>query len=46
MGNYGVSPEDFESERPWIKVYVVSEYTRFSPPHYTSRKSPDRWLEE
>jgi carbamoyl-phosphate synthase small subunit len=45
VGNYGVNPDDFESDRPWIKGYVVSEYTRF-PSHHSSRKSLDRWLEE
>jgi carbamoyl-phosphate synthase small subunit len=45
IGNYGVNPEDFESEHPRIKGYVVAEYTRF-PSHHTSRKSLDRWLEE
>lgn len=45
IGNYGVNPEDFESDQPWIKGYVVSEYCPH-PSHHTSRKSLDRWLEE
>lgn len=45
IGNYGVNPEDFESDRPWIKGYVVSEYS-IHPSHHTSRQSLDRWLEE
>lgn len=45
IGNYGVNPEDFESGRPWIKGYVVSEFTP-RPSHHTSRKSVERWLEE
>ena len=45
IGNYGVNPEDFESGRPWIKGYVVSEVT-LSPSHHSSRKSVERWLEE
>lgn len=45
IGNYGVNPEDFESAHPWIKGYVVSEYTEY-PSHHTSRKSLNQWLEE
>lgn len=45
IGNYGVNPEDFESGRPWIKGYIVSECARF-PSHHTSRKSLDLWLKE
>lgn len=45
IGNYGVNPEDFESERPQVKGYVVSDYTEY-PSHHSSRKSLRRWLEE
>lgn len=44
IGNYGVNPDFFESARPWIQGYVVSDYTD-KPSHHTSRLSIDRWLE-
>jgi len=45
IGNYGVDPARFESERPQIAGYVVSELcTR--PSHPTSRKTLDDWLRE
>jgi carbamoyl-phosphate synthase small subunit len=44
IGNCGVNPDFFESSRPWIKGYVVSDYTD-KPSHHSSRLSIDRWLE-
>ncbi|MDD8020542.1 MAG: glutamine-hydrolyzing carbamoyl-phosphate synthase small subunit [Acidobacteriota bacterium] len=44
IGNYGVNPDFFESSRPWIKGYAVSEYSD-QPSHHTSCLSIDRWLE-
>jgi carbamoyl-phosphate synthase small subunit len=45
IGNYGVDPASFESERPRIAGYVVSELCQ-DPSHATSRKSLDDWLRE
>ena len=45
IGNYGVDPARFESERPQIAGYVVSELCGH-PSHATSRKSLDDWLRE
>jgi carbamoyl-phosphate synthase small subunit len=45
IGNYGVDPARFESERPQIAGYVVSELCA-SPSHASSRKTLDDWLRE
>jgi carbamoyl-phosphate synthase small subunit len=45
IGNYGVDPAHFESERPQIAGYVVSELCA-RPSHATSRKTVDDWLRE
>jgi carbamoyl-phosphate synthase small subunit len=45
IGNYGVDPARFESERPQIAGYVVSELC-VRPSHATSRKTLDDWLRE
>jgi len=45
IGNYGVDPDRFESERPQIAGYVVSELCA-RPSHATSRKTLDDWLRE
>jgi carbamoylphosphate synthase small subunit len=45
VGNYGVSPEEFESDGPQITGYIVSELCK-TPSHYTSRMSLDDWLEK
>ncbi len=45
IGNYGVDPESFESEKPRISGYIVSELCE-NPSHSTSRKSLDQWLSE
>lgn len=44
VGNYGVSPLEFESEGPQISGYIVSEQCEH-PSHHTSRMSLDIWLE-
>jgi carbamoyl-phosphate synthase small subunit len=43
VGNYGVSPEDFESDRPQVRGYIVSEACEF-PSHRSSRDSLPSWL--
>lgn len=45
IGNYGVSPTEFESEKPRIWGYIVSELCRH-PSHYSSRMDLDTWLEK
>jgi carbamoyl-phosphate synthase small subunit len=45
IGNYGVDPAHFESDRPQIAGYVVSELCA-RPSHVTSRKTVDDWLRE
>jgi carbamoyl-phosphate synthase small subunit len=45
IGNYGVDPQSFESERPRIAGYIVSEFCA-RPSHASSRKSLDDWLKE
>jgi len=43
IGNYGVSPDDFESGRPQVQAYVVSQAC-VQPSHRTSRLSLSTWL--
>jgi len=45
IGNYGVNPAAFESEKPQVAAYVVSELCE-RPSHATSRKTVDAWLRE
>ena len=45
IGNYGVDPSRFESERPQIAGYVVAELCS-RPSHETSVKTLDDWLRE
>ena len=45
IGNYGVDPARFESDRPRIAGYVVSELCA-RPSHATSVKTLDDWLRE
>jgi len=45
IGNYGVDPARFESERPQIAGYVVAEFCA-RPSHATSQKTLDDWLRE
>ncbi len=43
IGNYGVSPEDFESGGPQVRGYIVSQACD-QPSHSTSRESLPSWL--
>jgi carbamoyl-phosphate synthase small subunit len=45
IGNYGVSPGDFESEGPKITGYLVSQLCD-EPSHHSSEKTLDSWLRE
>ena len=43
IGNVGVNPEDEESERPWLRGFVVKELFR-EPSNWRSRESLDAYL--
>jgi carbamoyl-phosphate synthase small subunit len=45
IGNYGVNPGDFESDRPKIRGFVVRECID-TPSHYSSVMSLPEWLEK
>ena len=45
IGNYGVNPDDFESDRPKIRGLVVRECID-TPSHRTSVMSLSEWLEK
>jgi carbamoyl-phosphate synthase small subunit len=45
IGNYGVSSKSFESDKPKIWGYVVSEHCEV-PSHASSEKTLDVWLKE
>jgi len=45
IGNYGVNPKSFESDKPKIWGYIVSELCEV-PSHATSEKTLDHWLKE
>jgi carbamoyl-phosphate synthase small subunit len=45
IGNYGVNPRSFESEKARIWGYIVSEVCD-RPSHATSEKTLDAWLKE
>jgi len=43
IGNYGVSPDDFESPRPQVQACIVGQACS-APSHRTSRMSLSAWL--
>ena len=45
IGNYGVSSKSFESDKPKIWGYIVSEVCD-APSHASSEKTLDTWLKE
>ena len=45
IGNYGVIPPDFESEKPHIKAYVVREYCE-QPSNFRNEKTIDTFLKD
>ena len=45
IGNYGVNPTDWESDRVWARAVVVREWCR-EPSHRGSGKTLDAWLGE
>jgi len=45
IGNYGVIPEDFESDRPYLKAYVVRQWCQ-EPSNFRSKGALDSFLYE
>ncbi len=45
VGNYGVNPQDWESDKVWPRAVVVREWCR-EPSHRASTKTLDAWLRE
>jgi carbamoyl-phosphate synthase small subunit len=45
IGNYGVIPEDFESDRPYLKAYVVRQWCQ-EPSNFRSKGDLDSFLYE
>jgi carbamoyl-phosphate synthase small subunit len=43
IGNYGINPEDVESEKPQVEGFIVREYSPF-PSNYRSLESLDEYL--
>src|SRR6516164_3036777 len=45
IGNYGISPEDTESQKPHVEGFIVRELARV-PSNFRSQKSLDEYLRE
>jgi carbamoyl-phosphate synthase small subunit len=45
IGNYGVNPEDFESERPFLKGFIIKELSGI-PSNWRSRGTLDQFLKD
>lgn len=45
MGNYGMIPEDMESERSWMKAYIVREWCEM-PSNFRNQGTLDSFLKE
>jgi carbamoyl-phosphate synthase small subunit len=45
VGNYGINPDDWESDRVWPRAVVVREWCR-EPSHRKSTQTLDRWLKD
>lgn len=45
IGNYGVIPEDFESERPWLSGYIVRDWCE-TPSNYRSTQRLDEYFKK
>ncbi len=41
IGNYGMCPEDDESDRPWVEAFVVREACRVPSSHRSAEPLPD-----
>ncbi len=45
IGNYGVNPADWESDKVWVRACVVREWCR-TPDHRHQDRTVDDWLKE
>lgn len=45
IGNYGVIPQDFESDRPYLKAYIVREWCQ-EPSNFRSEGNLDTFLKD
>ena len=45
IGNYGVIPEDFESEKPWLSGYIVRDWCE-TPSNYRSTQRLDEYFKK
>ncbi len=45
IGNYGINPDDMESQKPQVAGFVVKEYCDF-PSNFRSTQSFGSWLEQ
>ena len=43
IGNYGINPEDFESEKPWLTGFIIKELSAI-PSNWRSRETLDSFL--
>jgi carbamoyl-phosphate synthase small subunit len=45
IGNYGINPEDMESQKPWLEGFVCREISRVRS-NFRSSRGLDEWLAE
>lgn len=45
IGNYGINPEDFESDRPYLKGFIIKELSGV-PSNWRSRGTLDQFLKD
>lgn len=45
IGNYGITPEDFESRRAWMSGFIIKEQSRIAS-NFRSRQTLDDFLKE
>ncbi len=44
IGNYGINPDDYESDRPWVAGFVVKEYCPY-PSNFRKTETLHQFLE-
>jgi carbamoyl-phosphate synthase small subunit len=45
IGNYGINPEDFESDRPYLSAFIIKELSGI-PSNWRSRETLDEFLKK
>ncbi len=45
IGNYGINPEDFESDRPYLSAFIIKELSAI-PSNWRSRETLDEFLKK